>query len=43
MTQQEKFGVFRTAMTCPLCKGPHTLSQCPRWKVSSQQSLRTRD
>jgi hypothetical protein len=19
---------------CPLCKGDHTLSQCPRWKVA---------
>jgi hypothetical protein len=20
-------------MTCPYCGEPHTLSQCPRWKV----------
>jgi hypothetical protein len=20
-------------MACPLCQGPHELSQCPRWKV----------
>lgn len=19
-------------LECPLCKGPHTLSQCPHWK-----------
>lgn len=19
---------------CPLCKGPHTLSNCPRWRVN---------
>ena len=23
-------------MECPLCKGPHSLSQCPRWRWGKQ-------
>lgn len=24
---------WHEAMPCPLCQGPHELSQCPRWRV----------
>lgn len=23
-------------LECPLCKGPHTLSQCPHWKPAKR-------
>lgn len=24
-------------MTCPLCKGPHNLSKCPRWMIGGKR------